>query len=90
LTELVRLPSQVDFGRRKQTSLPRQCRECDVLFACHGGCPKDRFATAADGETGLNHLCAGYLHFFRHSAAKFADMASLLRAGRYADEIMAR
>lgn len=89
LADLVVLPQQVEFGRLKSTSLPRQCRECDVLFACHGGCPKDRFATTTDGEPGLNHLCAGYLDFFRHSRPKFAEMARLLRAGRYADEIMA-
>ena len=90
LADLVVLPQQVEFGRHKSTSLPRQCRECDVLFACHGGCPKDRFATTSDGESGLNHLCAGYLDFFRHSRSSFEEMARLLRAGRFADEIMAR
>ena len=90
LAELVALPQQVEFGRHKSTSLPRQCRECDVLFACHGGCPKDRFTTTSDGEPGLNHLCAGYLEFFRHSRSSFTEMARLLRAGRYADEIMAQ
>ena len=88
LADLVASPQQVTFGRTKRTSLPRQCRECDVLFACHGGCPKDRFDTTPDGEAGLNHLCAGYLQFFRHSREKFAAMADLLRAGRFADEIM--
>lgn len=90
LAELVALPQQVEFGRHKSTSLPRQCRECDVLFACHGGCPKDRFTTTSDGEPGLNHLCAGYLEFFRHSRSSFTEMARLLRAGRFADEIMAQ
>jgi len=88
LADLVASPQQITFGRSKRTALPRQCVECDVLFACHGGCPKDRFDTTADGEAGLNHLCAGYLHFFRHSREKFAAMADLLRAGRFADEIM--
>ena len=90
LAELVVEPQQVEFGRHKATSLPQQCRDCDVLFACHGGCPKDRFATTASGEPGLNHLCAGYLNFFGHSRSSFAEMARLLQAGRYADEIMTR
>ena len=54
------------FGDAKRDTLPRQCRECRVLFACRGECPKNRVATTADGELGLNHLCAGYLHFFTH------------------------
>ena len=36
-------PKQRAFGQHKLDSLPRYCRECDVRFACHGGCPKDRF-----------------------------------------------
>jgi len=60
-----------------------------VRFACHGECPKNRFATTADGEPGLNHLCAGYLRFFHHVDGPMRLMAGLLRQGRYADEIAA-
>ena len=85
---LVDDPRQIAFGRHKQSSLPRMCRECDVLFACHGGCPKDRFAVTPDGDGGLNHLCDGYLNFFRHTRPTMQTMARLVATGRYADEIM--
>ncbi len=66
LLTLVNLPQQRRFGQDKHDSLPRYCRECDVRFACHGGCPKDRFLDTPDGEPGLNYLCAGFQAFFRH------------------------
>jgi uncharacterized protein len=43
MLELVVSPRQQAFGQAKRDTLPAQCRECDMRFACHGGCPKDRF-----------------------------------------------
>ena len=54
------------FGRLKKDSLPRFCRQCEVLDMCNGGCPKNRFVETPDGETGLNYLCSGYRRFFNH------------------------
>jgi uncharacterized protein len=88
LSELVASPRQQQFGRDKQDTLPQYCRECDVRFACHGGCPKDRFIPTPDGEPGLNYLCAGYKLFFRHIDRPMRMMADLIRQDRYADEIM--
>lgn len=88
LAELVGSAQQIRFGLSKRASLPRQCRECDVLFACSGGCPKDRLHTTADGEAGLNVLCAGYRRFFRHIDAPMRTMAALLRTGRPAADVM--
>lgn len=67
------------FGQNKKLQLPRQCRTCDVRFACNGECPKHRFLRTADGEPGLNYLCAGYLKFFRHIRPHMETMADLLR-----------
>ena len=60
LLQIVDSPEQVAFGRAKKSTLPQYCRDCDVRFACNGGCPKDRVLTTPDGEPGLNYLCAGY------------------------------
>jgi uncharacterized protein len=88
LVELVASPKQRAFGDAKRDTLPRYCRDCDVRFACHGECPKNRFTVTPDGEPGLNYLCAGYLDFFGHVDGLMRRMADLVRAGRYADEIM--
>jgi uncharacterized protein len=59
-----------------------------VLFACNGGCPKDRFSVTPDGEPGLNYLCAGYKRFFQYVHQPMRRMADLLRQGRAPAEIM--
>jgi len=88
MIELVTSEKQRQFGQDKQNTLPKYCRECEVHFACHGGCPKDRFIETPDGEPGLNYLCAGYKLFFHHIDRPMKIMANLLRQGRYADEVM--
>ncbi len=88
ISDMATSPFQQSFGRAK-ADLPRQCRECDVRWACHGGCPKDRFATTPDGEPGLNVLCEGYRRFFRHATPALMEMGRLVSAGRPAADIMA-
>ena len=61
-----------------------------MRFACHGGCPKDRFITTPDGEPGLNYLCAGYKAFFHHIDQPMQAMSALLRQGRAPSELVAR
>ena len=68
ITAMMYSQRQHTFGTAKRDQLPSQCRECEWLFACNGGCPKDRFRTTTDGEDRLNYLCEGYRHFFSHVA----------------------
>lgn len=62
-------------------ALPADCRECDVLFACQGECPQNRFTYTASGEPGLNYLCAGYKRFYRHIDKPMRILAQLMRQG---------
>ena len=89
LASLVDAPAQVTFGRAKRDGLPRYCQDCPVLFACNGGCPKDRFASAPGGEQGLNYLCAGYRRFYEHVAPYMARMVTLGRRKTHVSAIMA-
>lgn len=87
LGELVRSARQVKFGLDKRDTLPEFCRNCDVRFACHGGCPKNRFTHTADGESGLNYLCAGYKIFFGEIDEPMRIMCDLLHRGRAPAEL---
>ncbi len=69
------------FGPHKETTLPRWCRECDVLQACWGGCPKHRFTQSPYGEPGLHYLCAGYKKFFKHISKYMVGFKRLLEYG---------
>ncbi len=88
LRALVSSEKQRRFGRAKYDTLPTYCRECPVLFACYGECPRNRFVRTPDGEDGLNYLCAGYKAFFAHVDTPMKTMANLVGQGRFADEIM--
>ncbi len=90
LRQLVASEKQRRFGDAKFDTLPRYCRECPVLFACYGECPRNRFIETPDGEPGLNYLCSGYRAFFEHVDEPMRAMASLVRQGRYADEYRGR
>ena len=79
---------QQAFSRLKHTSLPRQCKECDMAFACHGECPKNRFEKDKYGEPGLNYLCQGYYQYYSHVAPYMDFMKRELLAERPPSNIM--
>ena len=81
-------PRQQQFGNDKFDRLPDQCRRCKYLFACNGECPKNRFAVTADGQPGLNYLCAGYHRFFEHVAPYMDYMANELKNHRSPASVM--
>lgn len=89
MLELIASTQQVAFGKNKHESLPGCCLQCDVRFACHGGCPKDRFVTTPAGEPGLHYLCPSYQAFFRHIDKPMRFMDAQLRSGGLANEVMA-
>ena len=80
--ELVRTLRQQEFGDAKRDTLAEDCRRCEFLFACNGGCPKHRFAHGQDGAPGMTYLCPSYRRFFAHPAAHMNVMAELVRAGQ--------
>ncbi len=79
---------QQEFSRLKHSSLPRQCKECDMEFACHGECPKNRFMKDKYGDSGLKYLCPGYYHYYQHVAPYMDYMKQELMSQRPPSNIM--
>lgn len=79
---------QQEFSRLKHSSLPHQCKECDMEFACHGECPKNRFMKDKYGDSGLNYLCPGYYHYYQHVAPYMDYMKQELMSQRPPSNIM--
>jgi uncharacterized protein len=88
LVEMVSSDRQVRFGREKADGLPARCRECEVLFACRGECPRNRFLRDPGGGAGLNYLCDGLRQFLLHIDPWMNLMADEIRAGRSAENVM--
>jgi len=88
LANIVENPLPAGFGAAKETALPCRCRECEVLAACQGGCPKHRFGCTPQGEPGLHYLCSGYRKFFRHIRKYLRAITSLLEHGLPASYVM--
>lgn len=68
ILDMLNSERQMAFADMKTKGLPTQCRQCRWQFACHGECPRNRFARTKDGEPGLNYLCEGYSRYFEHVA----------------------
>ena len=81
LSELKKSQIRFDFSARKFAELPGQCRKCQWLFLCHGGCMEHRLMNTRKGEDHLNSFCKGYKMFFEHTESDMRQMRSLLERG---------
>lgn len=88
ITEMMYGEKQREFAKLKHELLPQQCRECQVEFACHGECPKNRFTRDKYGNPGLNYLCKGYRQFFEHVKPYMDFMKGELDAKRPPSNVM--
>ena len=72
LFHMLNSQKQKKFGRMK-AELPDDCRKCQWLHYCRGGCTKDRIRDPQD--QGLNHFCQSYKMFFEHADDRLKTMA---------------
>jgi uncharacterized protein len=72
LDEMLNSSRQDIFGKLK-ADLPEECKTCEWLKKCWGGCTKDRIRDPQD--FGSNHFCISYKMFFEHSDNKLIKIA---------------
>ncbi len=88
LLDIVTSKKQIKFGKSKNTTLPKKCKDCKVRFICNGGCLRNRIINTSSGESTLNYLCEGYKYFFKKSIPYMKFMAQLISKRKPAAEIM--
>lgn len=88
MSELAGSQHQQRFGASKHQELASSCKECEVLFACRGGCPKDRLIYEPEEKVPVNYLCPGYKMFLRHIGPDMRLMSDYLAKGLPPSRIM--
>ncbi|MCP4728148.1 MAG: SPASM domain-containing protein [bacterium] len=82
ILEMLNSDRQTAFGKAK-SFLPEECRNCDWLKYCWGGCPKERKLHPT--VTGLNYLCSAYKMFFDHSDGVLRKLAEEWKEKNFQD-----
>lgn len=79
LQRILEHPAYRDFLRLKE-ALPEECRRCDHLRLCYGGCPRNRTWDGSGGIAGPEYFCSAYRRFFDHAHERLQRLAHRLRA----------
>lgn len=79
---------QKDFGIDKKKGMNEDCRSCNVVSMCNGGCPKHRFLSDPKGGNPRNYLCRGYKNFFSFLLPYIDLSRKLINEGRPLTELM--
>ncbi|MCP4109987.1 MAG: anaerobic sulfatase maturase [Desulfobacteraceae bacterium] len=79
LAKAFRSEAHASFGKQKANLKP-ECRQCQWLHLCYGGCIKDRIRDPADN--GQNHFCQSYQFFFKQADKQLKKFARLY-SGHY-------
>ena len=88
ITRMMYGRKQLKFGQQKRSNLTLQCKKCQFLKFCNGGCPKDRIGCSTNGEKKHNFLCAGYQKFYNHVSPAMTYMAGEIAEGGNISRVM--
>ncbi|MGB9906012.1 MAG: anaerobic sulfatase maturase [Candidatus Saccharicenans sp.] len=75
LIDMLNSASQRKFGKRKSL-LPEECKKCEWLIFCRGGCPKERGFLP---EPEKSYFCQSYQIFFQQVSPFFLELIRKLK-----------
>ena len=70
LIDMLNSAPQRKFGKRK-SHLPEECKKCQWLLFCRGGCPKERGYLP---EPEKSYFCQSYQRFFQQASPFFREL----------------
>ncbi|WP_286172006.1 anaerobic sulfatase maturase [Gracilibacillus phocaeensis] len=76
LSEIAHHEKWDDFLAMKP-NLPDQCKQCEFLSLCHGGCPRNRVSDQT--TTGVDYFCESYQQVYRYANKKITKVAQKIR-----------
>lgn len=65
----------VDSGK----DLPNDCRRCEFLSICRGGCRR-HYEPADAKNLGKNYFCLSYKEFYKYTILRFQEIARIIRS----------
>jgi len=68
----------------KKPNLPEQCRSCEWLKLCHGGCPRNRGWNDAANTAKTDYFCQSYKQIYAYAHERMQTLADRLRRNRFA------
>jgi len=78
LAELYLSDREQSFSLLK-SHYPQECRTCQYLDLCHGGCPKDRLCAGGGTFGKTSALCEGLKYFFAQTKERIRSLADSVR-----------
>jgi len=82
LVDMLNSATQRKFGKLKSL-LPEECKKCEWLPYCRGGCPKERGYRPEPEKT---YLCHSYQRFFQQASPFFRELVEKLKKDTFLPE----
>ncbi|WP_138419900.1 anaerobic sulfatase maturase [Aquibacillus sediminis] len=58
-------------------NLPEQCKSCEFLHLCHGGCPRNRLRT--NNQVDVEYFCESYKQIYRYAERRINEVTTKIK-----------
>ncbi|UCZ52490.1 anaerobic sulfatase maturase [Bacillus shivajii] len=68
-----------DHFLKNKASLPGECKKCDFLHLCYGGCPRNRNGSLIVQESDVDYFCESYKKIYSYAHERMEIVARNLK-----------